>query len=379
MSKKKITIVIDASRNKSGGAINYLKNFIKYLNFKKKNIKIILFSHQYILDQISNKSFLIKKNHPFLEKNIFFQIIWQLIFLPIYLKKNRINILYSTDSSTFCNYSNSIVFNQDILSFDKEAVNQIPLSLEKIRLYIIKFLQIRSMNKAKEVIFLSKYSKKIISKYLNKNKNYNIIPHGIDENLKKLGKFNKSTSSKSYELKNIIRLVYVSPLFLYKNHITVAKSFLSLKKKYKNLDIKFIGDYKKNLDIYNKLLSLSPIINKNNFTGDLTHKDVIKNLVNSDVFIFASSSETFGISLLEAMVIGMPIICSNKSSLPEILQNGGLYFNPKNDLELANKIEKLIQNKNLRKKISLRAREIANNYSWDKNIKQFNKIINKLI
>lgn len=379
MSKKKITIVIDASRNKSGGAINYLKNFIKYLNFKKKNIKIILFSHQYILDQISNRSFLIKKNHPFLEKNIFFQIIWQLIFLPIYLKKNRINILYSTDSSTFCNYSNSIVFNQDILSFDKEAVNQIPFSLEKIRLYIIKFLQIRSMNKAKEVIFLSKYSKKVIAKYLNKNKNYNIIPHGIDENLKKIGKFKKSTSSKSYELKNIIRLVYVSPLFLYKNHITVVKSFLSLKKKYKNLDIKFIGDYKKNLDIYNKLLSLSPIINKNNFTGDLAHKDVIKNLVNSDVFIFASSSETFGISLLEAMVIGMPIICSNKSSLPEILQNGGLYFNPKNDLELANKIEKLIQNKNLRKKISFRAREIANNYSWDKNVKQFNKIINKLI
>ena len=94
-------------------------------------MKSSFFSHQNILDQISNKSFLIKKSHPFLEKNIFFQIIWQLIILPIYLKKNKINILYSTDSSTFCNYSNSIVFNQDILSFDKEAVNQIPLSLEK--------------------------------------------------------------------------------------------------------------------------------------------------------------------------------------------------------------------------------------------------------
>lgn len=379
MSKKKITIVIDASRNKSGGAINYLKNFIKYLNLNKKNIKIILFSHKSILNQIGNKSFLIKKSHPFLEKNIFFQIIWQLIILPNYLKKNKINILYSTDASTFCNYSNSIVFNQDILSFDRQAVNQIPFSLEKIRLYLIKFLQIRSMNKAKEVIFLSKYAKKIISKNLNKKKNYNIIAHGIDESLKKIGKINQNTSSKNYELKKIIRLVYVSPLFLYKNHITVIKSFLILKKKYKNLDIKFIGDYKQNLNIYNKLISLSPIINKNNFTGALRHKDVVKNLVKSDVFIFASSSETFGISLLEAMALGMPIICSNKSSLPEILQKGGLYFNPKNHLELVNKIEKIIKNKQLRKKISLRAHKIANSYSWDKNVKQFNKIINKLI
>ena len=44
------------------------------------------------------------------------------------------------------------------------------------------------------------------------------------------------------------------------------------------------------------------------------------------IFVFASSTETFGISLLEAMAVGMPIVCSDKSSLPEVLQNGGLYF-----------------------------------------------------
>ena len=120
------------------------------------------------------------------------------------------------------------------------------------------------------------------------------------------------------------------------------------------------------------------LINKSHFTGEINRKALINILTESDIFVFASSTETFGISLLEAMAIGMPIVCSNKSSLPEILQNGGLYFNPKNDLQLSNQIELLIKNKRLRRNKSKQARKIALKFSWDKNTKQFCKILNKL-
>jgi glycosyltransferase involved in cell wall biosynthesis len=112
--------------------------------------------------------------------------------------------------------------------------------------------------------------------------------------------------------------------------------------------------------------------------GEVNRKTLIKNLKDSDIFVFASSTETFGISLLEAMAIGMPIVCSNKSSLPEILQNGGLYFNPKNYLELSNQIELFITNKKIRKKKSEQARDLAFKFSWYKNTEQFCKILNKL-
>ena len=372
-------IVIDASRNRSGGAIVYLKNFIKNLNLKNTNVKeIIIFSQKEILKQIPNKPFLIKYNHPFLEKNILFQIIWQLILLPIYLKKKNIDILFSADSTTFCKYSKSIVFNQDILSFDKEALNQISFSLEKIRLYVIRILQIRAMNYADEVIFLSNFSKKIISKDLKKKLSFNIIYHGIEKKIQKLGKKNPNNLSWDHKKKKKIKIVYVSPLFYYKNHLTVAKAYSRLAKKYKNLDIKFIGNYKNNLNLYHSIINQNLSINKNNFVGEVNHKDVIKILCKSDIFVFASSSETFGISLVEAMAIGMPIVCSNKSSLPEILKNGGLYFDPKNDLQLSNQIELFIKNKDLRKIKSREAKKISLRYSWEENVQQFCKLINKI-
>jgi glycosyltransferase involved in cell wall biosynthesis len=379
MIKKKYTLVIDASRNRSGGSIVYLINFIKNLNLESTKIeKVILFSYNDLLKQIPNRSFLIKYSHPFLEKNILFQLIWQMIYLPNFLKKNNNNILFTTDATSVCKYKPSIVFNQDILGFDREVLKQIPFGLFKIRIYLIKLVQIFAMNNACKVIFLSKFSKKVISSYLKKNVDYEIIYHGIDEKLLKLGQKKINALPWDYKKKNKIQLIYVSPLDPYKNHLIVAKAYSKLKKKYKNLEIKFVGSYKHNIKLYNNIINSELLVTKKNFVGDVSHKKVLNYIYNSDIYIFASSSETFGISLVEGMTLGLPIVCSNKSSLPEILKDGGIYFNPNNDYQLVYQIEKFIKDKNFRKIKSKRALNLSSRYRWDYNVRQFCNLVNEL-
>ena len=184
-------------------------------------------------------------------------------------------------------------------------------------------------------------------------------------------------NSWNYLRKDKIKLLYVSPLYNYKNQDTVALAYSELKRKFSNLDIKFIGAYHHNMNYYNKILKNS-LVSPDQFLGALSQNQVIKHIYNSDIFLFASSSETFGITLLEAMALGMPIVCSKKSSLPEILKDGGVYFDPKNHRELIKKIELLIKDKNLRKKISYKAFNLSYKYDWNKNINNFCEIINKL-
>jgi len=74
-------------------------------------------------------------------------------------------------------------------------------------------------------------------------------------------------------------------------------------------------------------------------------------MMQADLFVFASSCETFGISLLEAMAVGLPIACSNKSSLPETLQDGGEYFDPEDDQSIASAVKRLILDPVSRKKL----------------------------
>ncbi len=74
----------------------------------------------------------------------------------------------------------------------------------------------------------------------------------------------------------------------------------------------------------------------------------------------------------------MPIVCSRKSSLPEILKDGGIYFNPNNDYELSNQIERFIKDKKFRKKKSKKAFNMSLRYNWKNNVEQFCNLVNKL-
>ena len=99
--------------------------------------------------------------------------------------------------------------------------------------------------------------------------------------------------------------------------------------------------------------------------GEFLPKDeLLTHLALADLFVFASSCETFGITLLEGMAAGLPIACSNRSSLPETLRDGGVYFDPEDEESIAMAIEQIIQSPALRSAIAQRAKTLSQEYSW---------------
>ncbi len=84
-------LLVDASRNRSGGIISYIKNFVRNFDFKKTKIdEIVICTNRNLLSQLPKKNYVNKYNHFFLEKNLIFQIIWQFLFLPKLLKKKKL-------------------------------------------------------------------------------------------------------------------------------------------------------------------------------------------------------------------------------------------------------------------------------------------------
>lgn len=95
-----------------------------------------------------------------------------------------------------------------------------------------------------------------------------------------------------------------------------------------------------------------------------------KYIKDSDVFIFASSCENMPNTLIEGMSSGLPIVCSNRGPMPEVLQNGGIYFDPENSRDIADAIEKMILDKELRLSLKERSFQLSNNYSWKRCAKE---------
>jgi glycosyltransferase involved in cell wall biosynthesis len=60
--------------------------------------------------------------------------------------------------------------------------------------------------------------------------------------------------------------------------------------------------------------------------GELPREEVFQVILRSDVFVFPSASEAFGLSLLEAMFIGKPVVTSDLACFKEILGAEGIYL-----------------------------------------------------
>jgi glycosyltransferase involved in cell wall biosynthesis len=112
--------------------------------------------------------------------------------------------------------------------------------------------------------------------------------------------------------------------------------------------------------------------------GFISHKMLKEIYCCSDVFLFPSVSEGCPLSVLEAMASGLPIICSNSSSLPEIVENGkeGLLFNDYK--EAKENLSYLIEDENIRKTFSKNAREKALKFDWDIIAKQYSVLYEEI-
>lgn len=84
------------------------------------------------------------------------------------------------------------------------------------------------------------------------------------------------------------------------------------------------------------------------------------------LFCYPSFYEGFGLPPLEAMACGAPVISSNLTSMPEILQDAAIYTDPHNSKDIKEKILSLLEDPTLRNEISFKGLIHSANYSWKK-------------
>lgn len=86
----------------------------------------------------------------------------------------------------------------------------------------------------------------------------------------------------------------------------------------------------------------------------------------ADVFVFPSLYEGFGLPPLEAMACGIPVICSNASSLPEIMGEAGILFEPHDTHALVQAMSRVLENEGTRQALRKAGLEQAQKFSWER-------------
>ena len=96
----------------------------------------------------------------------------------------------------------------------------------------------------------------------------------------------------------------------------------------------------------------------------------------ADLFAFPSLFEGFGIPLLEAMAAGTPVCASRVASMPEVVRDAGLLFDPENTEAITDSLQALIEDQALRELLVQKGLRQAKLFSWDDAARQTHAVLN---
>lgn len=229
-----------------------------------------------------------------------------------------------------------------------------------------------SIESADVIICISENTKKDLIEHYDVAEKIRVVYHG--NSLKSL-KFYETDLKAKYELLNKFFILYVGERSGYKNFNILFETYLSYFSDIFDL-VCFGGEKFSNeeLKAINSLKSNKKVIHLNG------SDDLLASLYkNAFCFVYPSRYEGFGIPLLEAMSMGCPIIASKASSIPEVVGDAAILFDPYSKESLYDAIELLMNNDSQRELLIKRGFQREKDFSWDKTVDETLKIYKSII
>ncbi|MDI6778165.1 MAG: glycosyltransferase family 1 protein [Patescibacteria group bacterium] len=222
----------------------------------------------------------------------------------------------------------------------------------------------RAVRKSEKIIAVSKHTKRDIEKYFGVPSEKIIVTY---EAIDLAQKAPNEPGGKILERYGIIKpyLLYVGNAYPHKNLERLVLVFREIAKKHPHLHLVLVGkeDY-----FYKRLKKfVSENFAKNVIFADFVPDEHLGAVYREALlYIFPSLYEGFGLPPLEAMACGTPVASSNASCLPEILGEAAVYFDPEGMANMAETIERVIADGEIRKEIVAKGKEQIRKYGWEK-------------
>ncbi|MDY6786043.1 MAG: glycosyltransferase family 1 protein [Cyanobacteriota bacterium] len=218
------------------------------------------------------------------------------------------------------------------------------------------------------IITFSRAAQQDIARYFNYNPDRIVVTPLASRFSQK--SFN-SEKSQQFESFSCPYLLFVSTLEPRKNITGLIEAFNWLKRRH-NIEhhLILIGKLGWNYQPILDAIARSPWNHQIHHLNYLSDEEVAQFYAKADVFIYPSHYEGFGLPVLEAMTLGAPVITSNTSSLPEVAGDAALLIDPREPVQIAEAIFRVISDSTLRHSLIAKGKERAKLFSWERTARE---------
>ena len=357
---------IDASNVRSGGGIIHLQKILEQAEPGAHLIsRVIIWGGDTPLDNLPDKPWLEICKIPNLNQQTSQRIFWQQTKLGK-LADGCCDLLFVPGGLYLGSFKPYVTMFQNMQTFETEERNREGFSKEWLRLRLLLWAQSRTFQNASGLICLSEYACNYLTQYypfVTSQTQVRLIAHGTEQIQ---GEHSVSVKKKTNH--KTLRILYVSTVKKYKHQWNLIDAVGLLRKEGISVELHLVGGGDSEaLEIMRAASHRNKSVKKFIFYhGNLPYEQTLEWYHKADIFVFPSSCETFGVSLLEAMTAGLPIASSDRGPMPEVLKDAGLYFNPESVNSIKNCLRYMIANTDLMLSLGSKAKKYSENYSWKK-------------
>lgn len=332
---------IDASNIRAGGGLLHLQKILnEFVGVHEKGVsEVRLWVSPCIAESMPNKSWL--KVYPvkffdFLPLRLLYRFFWlrrllskcDVVFFPggilLPVKARRVSMCQNL---------------QPFVAEDRERAS----GWQRLRVEILRVVLGFSFKRADKTIFVSSYSREIVERSIGGRIPSEVVPHGCGEEFFEVGRQRENVSV------NSLNVLYVSTINTYKNQDVAVLAVKMIRDQGVPATITLVGGgYEPCLsDRLSLFKRLDPDGEWIFYKGKLPYNGVLSELGNANCALFLSTCETFGLSLVESMAAGLPIICSNIRPMSDLVGNAAFELvDPLNVEAVSNALGKLYEERN---------------------------------
>jgi glycosyltransferase involved in cell wall biosynthesis len=372
----KMGISAFAGDNGKSGISQYMKHVLKRMPQLSDNDSYVLFMSK------SDRSFF-DFEHPRIDVvtvadwvgKPMVNILWHLFYLPALLSRHNCDCVYMPAGNRRLAWWYGL---PSIGTVHDLSQLHVPGKYDAMRMFYATKILPRMMQRLTHVISVSKSTRKDLVNFAGVNpERIDVVYNGAD-----LEHYSPDHRDQGKQLV-LNKYGITNPYILYtarlehpgKNHVNLLDAFARLKEK-SGLPHHLVlaGSPWYGADAIYAVARDLGIEEFVCFAGFVNDSDLPSLYAGADLFVFPSLFEGFGIPLLEAMASGTPVCASNVSSIPEVVKNAGLLFDPEDADDMAASILQIILDNSLRKKLIQRGLRQSALFSWDDSARQVHNL-----
>ncbi len=379
--KKNIGIVLLGNISEDTGGRNYFINFTKALSQLNSPHRFTLFlnpNQKPIIEAFLSEKMAVVEIPP-KSKSSIAKVISEQLIAPFYLAKHKIDVAYFPG-----NFVSLLSPVPTVVAIRSMLYYHYPRVIDNSRLVVRKALTPPSARMARAIITPSQDIKNDVIKFLGiDGRKIHVVNHGVDAELfqknyvesERVAVFKKFGVAKKF-------ILYASALWEYKNQDKLILALANLLERHQHdLQLVIAG---KGINMFEKYeAKLRQLVDQKGlkerviFAGLVPHQELKYLYKHAEAFAYPSSYESFGNPLFEAWAAGVPVVCANVHSFPEMTENGkcAVMVNPLNVDEMTDALHRVMTDSTLRQKLIEAGRNRVASFSWEKCARETLKII----